>query len=121
MTQFQEIDLPDGSIGEFPLDMPEDEISAVLRREFPSEAAGDTRVDEVPFSFSRIGKQASISIGQGVADVARFAEALETRRGAEADRPIESHAGLRLFGMRLKAIKQNEGLDRISEERLVNE
>lgn len=61
-----EVELPDGSIAEFPDDMPQDQIAAVLKKQFP--APQQAQPEALPGGSARPAAVASQSVMEGAAD-----------------------------------------------------
>jgi len=82
----KEIELPDGTIAEFPADMPDDQIAAVLRRQFAAPA-------KQPTSFLDSLKQAAkpeMGIFRGMRDVVDAGAQMAVRGAAAAGIAPES-------------------------------
>jgi hypothetical protein len=66
----KEIDLPDGSVGEFPDTMPDDQIQAVLRKQFGGAPAPTTAAPSPPSAgrraFDAVAKPLTDYLGQGM-------------------------------------------------------
>lgn len=98
----KEVDLPDGSIAEFPDGMPDAEITAVLRKHFGKPEPMRVEINGVAPSFGQKSAAVARAGWEGITGPARFAEQVIGKMGV----PVLSDAARASADERGQAIEQ---------------